>query len=193
MNYHLRTVAHNAVLILDPAEKWPSIRAGNVTGNDGGQSHDWPHHNGAVADPADWRKDQNLYEIGKITAFADHADYLYVAGDCSRAYSAKKLDYWTRQIVYVRPGTFVVFDRVAATQPELTKIWLLQAMQRPETRDSQLVITNGKGRLFVQPLLPRRRQVEWKYDDELYRYDGQAFTRARYRSRAGVPCGNIAS
>ena len=64
VNYHLRTVAHNAVLIHDPAEKWPSIRAGNVTGNDGGQSHNWPHHNGAVADPAAWEKDRNLYEIG---------------------------------------------------------------------------------------------------------------------------------
>ena len=179
-------MAHNAVLIHDPSEQWPKIRAGTVTGNDGGQSHNWPHHNGAVADPAAWEKDRKLYEIGKITAFADHDRFLYVAGDCSSAYSPKKLDHWTRQIVYLRPGTFVICDRVATTRPELRKTWLLQTMQPPERRGSQWVITNGKGRLFVQTLLPSQSKVELKCGEDLYCYDGQSFPPERETGPAPV-------
>ncbi|MBL7153682.1 MAG: heparinase II/III family protein [Phycisphaerae bacterium] len=69
VNYHLRTVAHNTILVRDPAETWPGIRAGRVTGNDGGQHHNWPHHNGAVTDPQDWRKNKELYDIAEIIAF----------------------------------------------------------------------------------------------------------------------------
>jgi hypothetical protein len=47
VNYHLRTIAHNTILVHDPSETWPGIRAGPVSGNDGGQRHHWPHHNGA--------------------------------------------------------------------------------------------------------------------------------------------------
>jgi hypothetical protein len=53
VNYHLRTIAHNTILLYDPSESWPNIRAGTVSNNDGGQSHAWPHHNGAVSDPAE--------------------------------------------------------------------------------------------------------------------------------------------
>ncbi len=175
VNYHLRSIAHNTILVHDPSETWPGIRGGNVTGNDGGQAHNWPHHNGAVSDPAAWHQDHEKYEIGSISAFEDRGDYLYVAGDCSTAYSPEKLQQWVRQIVMLRPGTFVVFDRVIASDAKLKKTWLLQAMKRPDTRDSQLVITNGQGRLFVQPLLPRERSVQLRSGDQLYQYDGQSF------------------
>ncbi len=194
VNYHLRTVAHNAVLIYDPAEKWPSIRSGNVTGNDGGQSHNWPHHNGAVADPAGWEKDRNLYEIGKITAFADHNDYLYVAGDCSRAYSPKKLDYWTRQIVYVRPGTFVVFDRVATTRPELAKTWLLQSHAASgNPRRAAGNHQRQRAALCPAPVASAETdRVEVRRRSVPLRRPGVS-ARARYRAGAGVPRGDITS
>ena len=117
VNYHLRSIAHNTILVHDESEVWPGIRAGKVTGNDGGQAHNWPHHNGAVADPAAWHKDADIYKIGAITAFEDRGDYLYVAGDCSKAYSPQKLEQWVRQIVFLRPGTFVILDRVVARDP----------------------------------------------------------------------------
>ncbi|MHC4168850.1 MAG: heparinase II/III domain-containing protein, partial [Planctomycetota bacterium] len=42
VNYHLRTIAHNTILVDDPSETWSRIRAGPVSGNDGGQHHSWP-------------------------------------------------------------------------------------------------------------------------------------------------------
>ncbi|MBI5689894.1 MAG: heparinase II/III family protein [Verrucomicrobia bacterium] len=175
VNYHLRTIAHSTLLIHDPAERWPGIRAGRVTGNDGGQHHAWPHHNGGVADPAEWERERARHDISDLPAFADHGDHLYVAADATRAYAPAKLRHFTRQIVYLRPETFVIFDRVVATRPEFRKTWLLQAMKQPERRGDDLVITNGDGRLFVQTLLPARADLRLATGADLYRYDGQAF------------------
>ena len=179
VNYHLRTIAHSTVLVHDPEEQWSRIRAGPVSGNDGGQAHGWPHHNGAVADPAAWEKDRRLYDIADILAFEDAGPYLYVAGDGTRAYAPKKLERFLRQIVYLRPGTFVIFDRVRSTDPAFKKTWLLQAMKPPAERPPHLVVTNGKGRLFIQTLLPRQAVVRLASGPDLYRYGGQAYPPAR--------------
>ena len=178
VNYHMRSIAHNTILIHDPAETWPGIRAGKVTGNDGGQMHGWPHHNGAVSDAAAWNKDRQLYDIADLLAMEDTGDYVYVAGDCARAYSRKKLDGFTRQIVFLRPGTFLIFDRVTSP-PEMKKTWLLQAMKRPESRPPQLVITNGQGRLFVETLLPRDPLVTLHDGQDLYSYGGKNYPPGR--------------
>lgn len=110
--------------------------------------------------------------------------YLYVAGDCTRAYSRKKLGYFTRQIVFLRPGTFVIFDRVRAKRPELRKTWLLQAMKAPERIGPHLVVTNGRGRLFVQTVLPQRADVRLATGIDLYRYGGKAYPPKRDTGRA---------
>ncbi len=175
VNCHLRSIAHNTILVHDPSETWPNVRGGRVTGNDGGQAHNWPHHNGAVTDAAAWKKDRRLYEIADIVAFEDCGTYIYVAGDCTRAYSPKKIDCFTRQIVFVRPGTFVIFDRVVSREPDFKKTWLLQAMKCPEESPIGLVITNGKGRLFVQTLLPRDPQVNLSNGQDLYSYGGNTY------------------
>lgn len=192
VNYHLRTIAHSTMLVLDPEEAWPGmpgnerrgIRAGEVTGNDGGQHHNWPHHNGATMDPEDWRKNQEIYDLGDILAFEDTGDYVYVAGDCSGAYEKKKLEAFTRQIVFIRPGTFVILDRVRSTDPSFKKTWLLQAMKTPEQRDDHLVVTNGDGRLFVQTLLPAQHDTRLAYGEELHTYDGKSYPPARDKGPA---------
>jgi hypothetical protein len=175
VNYHLRTIAHSTILVHDPGETWPNIRAGTVTGNDGGQHHNWPHHNGAVADPAQWLRDRNLYDIADLVAFEDTGACVYVAGDCTRAYAAQKLSCFTRQIVFLRPGTFVIFDRVCSTKPEFKKTWLLQAMKPPTSESGRLIVTNGKGRLFLQTLLPENPQVRLAAGADLYSYGGRSY------------------
>lgn len=179
VNYHLRTIAHSTLLVRDPTETWPRIRAGEVEGNDGGQRHDWSHHNGAVVDVAAWQAGRERYETGEITAFEDQGAWLYVAGDCGRAYAASKLARFVRQIVYVRPGTFVVFDQVTSTRAELPKTWLLQAATVPTGEPPALVVANGEGRLHVRTLLPRGARVRLAAGAELYAYDGRRFDPAR--------------
>ena len=183
VNYHLRTIAHSTMLVYDPAEQWlgataysAGIRAGTVTGNDGGQHHSFPNHNGAVADVPAWLADSAVYNIADILAFEDKGPFLYVAGDCSRAYWTQKLNYFTRQIVYVRSiGSFVIFDRVSSKDPSFKKTWQLQAMKVPAGTPPNLTITNGAGRLFVTTLLPQNPQVTLASGAGLYQYDGQNF------------------
>lgn len=175
VNYHLRTIAHNTLLVYNPKEKWPGIRAGDVTGNDGGQSYNFPHHNGSVSDAAQWMREKKLYDLGEILDYADTGDYLYVAGDCSRAYAPEKMDYFTRQILYIRPGTFILFDRVKSKNPGYKKTVLLQAMKPPLKDEKNLVFNNGKGKLIIQNRLPRESDINLYSGENLYSYNGNNY------------------
>lgn len=175
VNYHLRTIAHSTILVHDPDEKWPAIRGGRVGANDGGQAHNWPHHNGAVSDPQAWHKDRQLYDIAQLAAYEDTGDYVYIAADCTAAYDEAKLAGFTRQLVFLRPGTLVVFDRVVSRKAEHQKTWLLQAMSRPQGELPHLTITHGQGRLSVQTLLPLGARAQFREGEELYRVDGQHY------------------
>jgi len=118
-------------------------------------------------------------DIADLLAFEEHGDLLYVAGDATRAYSRKKLEHFTRQIVFRRPGTFIIFDRVKSTNPDFKKTWLLQAMRIPEKKGEHLVITNGKGRLFVQTLIPAKCNVQLVSGVDLYKVKGKDYSPKR--------------
>jgi hypothetical protein len=176
-NYYLRTIAHNSILVHDPSESFSHVRGHTGPGgNDGGQAYPWPgtpfRHNGDCMDPDAWRRHPELGDIADLLAYQDAGSFMYTAGDCTRSYSAKKLDWFTRQIVYIRPGTFVIFDRVKSKDPSFKKTWLLQAAKPPTVAGPNLVVTNGKGRLHVQTVLPASAQVVLNHGDGLYRYGG---------------------
>ncbi|MCW8131941.1 MAG: heparinase II/III family protein [Planctomycetota bacterium] len=179
-NFYLRSIAHNTLLVFDPAEKFPDgIRAWSTTANDGGQAYPWIGtpcgHNGNMLDVEFLNKHKPLSDIADILAYEDKGTYVYTAGDCTRAYAAKKLDFFTRQIVYLRPGTVVVFDRVQSKDPSFKKTFLLQAMKTPTGSAPNLTICNGPSKLFVQTLLPANADVTLHAGADLYRYGGQDF------------------
>jgi hypothetical protein len=107
-----------------------------------------------------------------------------LAGDATRAYAPRKLEHFTRQIVYLRPDTFIIFDRVKSKQTEFKKTWLLQAMRKPAQAGDHLVITNGKGRLFVQTLLPQAADVRLVSGPDLYRVGDQTYPPRRQTGAA---------
>jgi len=76
---------------------------------------------------------------------------------------------------------------VKSTDPQFRKTFLLQAMKRPALSDKQLVITNGKGRLFVQTLLPEEAAVKQFSGAELYRMTG-ATTRRTTKTGPAPEC-----
>ena len=174
VNYHCRTIAHSTITVHDPAEKWPAIRGGKVSANDGGQHHDWPHHNGAVSDPKEWLANRALYDIADITNFEENGDYLFLAADLTGSYSSNKLSRCMRQIVYIRPGTFVIFDEVITTNQFQTK-WLFQAMQPPVAQDGHHVMAHGNGKLFLQTLLPESAEAYLAAGETLYTVNGRAY------------------
>ncbi len=178
VNYHLRTIAHNTMLVYNSREEIrPDIRAGMVLGNDGGQNYPQApaSHNWAANQVSDWNSGKSGYDIATLQSYRDGGDWLYLAGDCSRAYAANKLDYFYRQIVYLRPDRFVIFDRVKSKSASYRKTFLLQAMKVPEVEGQQLRITNGEGRLFVRTVLPERAAIVLNSGAGLYTYGGRNY------------------
>ncbi len=179
INYYLRTIAHNTLLIEDPSEKWEEIRAVPTAENDGGQMFEGTraslHQNGGVCLVSEWEEHRNKLEIGRLAAYRDQGSYLYTAGDITKSYSAKKAKCVTRQIVFLRPGTFVIFDRVDATNEAFKKKFLLQPVSVPQQHGAHWVVTQGKGRLFIQTLSPAKPTVELYHGENLYTHGGKRF------------------
>ncbi|MCZ7649529.1 MAG: heparinase II/III-family protein [Planctomycetota bacterium] len=179
-NYYLRSIAHNTLLVHDPGETFPSgIRAAGAGFNDGGQAYPWcgtpMGHNGGLGDLDDLAPNKPLHDLADFLAFEDRGAFVHAAADFTRAYSPAKLDLCTRQIVYLRPDTFVIFDRVRAKNPAFKKTWLLHALKPPAKDGARLVVTNGRGRLTVQTLLPAAPEVRLRQGADLYAYGGQTF------------------
>ena len=156
-NYFVRTVAHNTITVYDPEE------------DTGGRPNDGGQYQGL------WRKisgdspafgSHGVYYpgsplmIGGITAFETNPRYSYALGDVGRAYSPHKVKLFTRQMVFLPPDYFVIFDRVTSTKPEFTKRWLLHTVNRPRQQGRTVVVTEGQGKLFSQTLLPEDARIQ---------------------------------
>lgn len=176
INYLMRTVAHNCVLVYDPNEKFPmktTFRDGgrNQYANDGGQTKTWEW---PVQDLETWNARKSEFDRGSITAYQNNPQFLFVAADCTKSYNPAKLKSWTRQIVFLRPGTFVILDRVSSTNPAFEKTWLLHSSGEPKIAGQSVAIAGaeGKGRLSVQTLLPEKATMRAVKG---YTYRGQTF------------------
>jgi len=147
-NYAGRSIAHNTVLILDDAEAFTDA-AGKALANDGGQLRLAPPSR--VGDVRAGSK----YETGRIVAYEHRPPYTYVAGDATESYAAAKLDSFVRQVVYIRPNLFIVYDRVAATRPDFRKTWLLHTISEPFISGSLVAVTDRRShKLYCRTLLP---------------------------------------
>jgi hypothetical protein len=158
MNWLIRTVAHNCILVYQPGEQWKQMRDGGkmAYANDGGQAKtwDWP-----ADDIQQWNAHREQFTRGQIIAYENRPEWMYIAADCTKAYSPQKLSRWIRQIVFLRPGTFVIVDRVTSTKAEYPKAWLFHCKNEPELSGAKSVIRNGQGQLDVQTLLPADAKI----------------------------------
>ncbi|MHC4430697.1 MAG: hypothetical protein ACYTBS_02545, partial [Planctomycetota bacterium] len=88
-------------------------------------------------------------------------DYVYVAGDATRCYQhggrdglPEKCRLVTRQIVFLIPNHFVVFDRAETTDASYRKDWLIHTAHTPAVSGKIIRADHGEGRLFCRTLLP---------------------------------------
>jgi hypothetical protein len=102
----------------------------------------------------------------RVMALADHAHYSYVAADLTPVYSWRHGDYARyrnkhndrvkkvqREFLFIRPGTFVVLDRVETTVPT-RQSWLLNTPVAPVAGDAGITVDNNGNRLRVTTLAP---------------------------------------
>jgi hypothetical protein len=165
--YAQRTLAHNCLLVYDPAQQFPKGYA-----NDGGQNvlRGLQHH-------ATWpeylaHKRSEGLDTAEVAAFDHAAAYDYVRVNLKRAYGDKVSEY-DRQFVYLpSPDFLVVFDRVTSADAQFDKRWLLHFQERPEIDGAapdpgirafpggrMTVERRGEGSLFVETLLPEARTI----------------------------------
>jgi len=155
-NYFTQSIAHNTVTVRDPGEASRSA-------NDGGQ---YKGELQAISgdDPKNSQHGAcypgSHLMVGGIVAFETNPDYSYACGDATRAYSPHKMRLFTRQMVYLPPDRFVIFDRVTSTKPEFTKRWLLHTVEQPAVTGKQVTVTEGDGKLFSQTLLPEDARIQ---------------------------------
>jgi heparin/heparan-sulfate lyase len=162
-SYYQRTIAHNTLLIHDPAETFPR-RGGEPTANDGGQRI-----------PGGGREVRTLeellqpaYKTGTVLAHGFGPDpripaYTYLKGDITAAYSSK-VRAVKRSFVFLNlgaagaPAALVVFDRVVAADPAFAKTWLLHSVIEPDldgaTATVALASHGWSGKLQITTLLP---------------------------------------
>ena len=149
----------NIVTIFDPNEKFRRDRANE---NDGGLLRHVYETDGLPR------------ERGHIVAFANQPAYTYAAADITAGYNPHKARQVTRQFLYLRgsPEFFVVFDRVAATQPGFRRHFFLHVPARPalegkrltwlslpEGDGDQTVLSQGRSRMFLTCVLPRNAEI----------------------------------
>lgn len=146
LNYSIRTVAANSLLVLRPGERVQPNRFFEENVADGGQRIVMPTGS-AVTSLQDWMANLhagNHYEGGRILAFDNEDErFVYVASDLTDAYNnthyddngrGGKVEWVRRSLVYLRdPDVLVVYDDVKSVRKEYTKKWLLHSWAKPET------------------------------------------------------------
>lgn len=150
-NYFSQTVAHNCVVIHQPGEPPANYWGGKVEGNHGGQHK----------------------QLGSaVKAFEVNDDYVYVAGDATTCYEhgavkrdgqpglSEKCTLVTRQLVFLKPDHFVVFDRVTTTNPGYRKEWLVHTAHEPIVSGRTFQADHGEGRMFCRTLLPTDATIQ---------------------------------
>ncbi|HJR71932.1 MAG TPA: heparinase II/III family protein [Gammaproteobacteria bacterium] len=85
---------------------------------------------------------------GRITDFVDADDYAIAAGDAAAAYGGE-LDVAERTLVYLRPNTLVIHDRLASAVPRRWE-WNLHALERMGVQsDGEVSIAYGGATVCV--------------------------------------------
>ena len=159
--YHAAAVAHNTLLIFNPARKdlgtEPVGRAGYYNGG----------QRAFLSIPATytpWINDDRFSSgklIGWETDNAEDPTYVYFANDLTNAYETDTVDYVERSFMTVYPDdgetpmVMFVFDNITADKPHFQKTFLLQCATAPvvDYENSTVTIDNGEGKLVLTSLL----------------------------------------
>ena len=89
---------------------------------------------------------------GRITGFSTDERFDYVAGEAGAAYGGK-LERFSRRILHIKPGVFVIFDELVAPKPS-TFQWLLHTVNKPEVESGRMVVCNVPAAMEVRMLAP---------------------------------------
>jgi len=136
--YYSQSVAHNCVLIRMPGEEFQGMYGREAQTNAGGQ----------------YRKP----DAANTVAFETHGLFAYAASDATETYRPDKCAQMVRQFLYIAPDYFVIFDRVASTNAEYPKKWLLHTSNEPTVMGNTFRADQDGGRMFCRVHYPTDAQ-----------------------------------
>ena len=186
LNYSIRSVAKNTLLVMRPGERVQPNRHFPENVADGGQRLVMPTGS-AIQSVEDWREglsEGKHLRGGRVLAFeSEHADYTFLASDLTDAYNTSrhdeggeggKVDRVLRSLLYLQDqDRLLIYDRVQTVDPAYTPKWLLHTANKPHMRGQHLLagktnngilesfervaeVKNADARMRVDILLPER-------------------------------------
>jgi heparin/heparan-sulfate lyase len=139
--YAIRSVAHNVMLFGDDAT--------------GGQRTMSSQDSQDLADHEAKKKSRKL-ETADLVAWKVDKDWAYVAADLTAAYDGGVVKLWTRELVWLKRGAVVVFDRARASTPGR---WLLHTVSEPAAQGAAFRVDEKESSLAGAVLLPKKARV----------------------------------
>ncbi|NDJ84773.1 MAG: hypothetical protein GYB66_02700 [Chloroflexi bacterium] len=166
-NYYGRTIGGNTLLVCNLAEIFDEIRPLNdqpagVWLNDCGQRATGLGIAGAI-NPGYWEANRIAFETGNFVRLFDSPGITYMQTNLTTAYNSvfyttqgntAKVESVIRELVYIRPGTVLIHDRLVTLGPEFTTISSLHFDQRPRFDGLRWIVENGEAALYLQNLGP---------------------------------------
>lgn len=152
-------------------------------------------HNTITVDGGKGQLDDSIEAKGELTQFVTQMDFDSATGDATDAYryvsgnsivktnltpdSVKgRLDKYVRDIIYIRPGVFVVIDDLkaynSANGGKSSFEWWLNAEHEIEYTDNYALISEGVGRLEANVLYPANTKATY-YDGFISPIDGKHY------------------
>jgi hypothetical protein len=162
VNYHKQSISSNTMLVYDPNEvkTW----MGRQIINDGGQRMS---NNGFDAVTLEELVGEDTY-MGRVVGQqfgpdATEPNFSYIKGDLTTAYTSK-VKQSMRSFVFLNlkneqhPAAMIVYDKVAAADPNFKKYWLLHSIEEPTVSGNTTTIKRSEdgynGKLVNETLLP---------------------------------------
>ncbi len=125
---------------------------------------------GPIGGPEDiigWKNYQagTKADLSRFTRFETTNSYTYTLSESHEIYSTSKLDYWTREFVYLNPSQtkhyFIVYDRMTTDSSSTVKKNMLNSYNQPQVNGDIIRVDvdgssadNMDGRAFINVLLP---------------------------------------
>ena len=164
-NYYVRSIAANTLLICDLAEVFDGIRPNgerDVWLNDCGQRTMSPNSRTAIN--VDYLfENWETYDTGSILRLGDVDGATYMRADITGAYNGAvyttpenrpKVERVIRELVYVRPGTVIVSDRLVLTYPSYTPQAVFHFQNQPAPSGLFFGALVRESAIYMQNLLP---------------------------------------
>ena len=110
-----------------------------------------------IADGIEAYSNDSEYDVGPgIQAYESNERYDYMFGDATNAYDENQLEKFFRQILYLKPDKFIIFDQVKTKNASLKKSWVIDPGGIPQAiGDTLILINNGSGALWIKKMLPQ--------------------------------------